>query len=138
MQLKPTELFFLDKGFAVGKKILIAEDSAVMRSLIGATVAAMGDYDVIETPNGFEALRVLPKAMVDLVITDINMPDINGLELINFIRSNPNYKNLPVVIVSTEGSEKDRKRGINLGANAYLVKPFVPEDLQNIIKEFLD
>jgi len=137
MQLKPTELLFLDKGFAVGKKILIAEDSAVMRSLIGATVAAMGDYDVIETPNGFEALRVLPKAMVDLVITDINMPDINGLELINFIRSNANYKNLPVVIVSTEGSEKDRKRGINLGANAYLVKPFVPEDLQNIIKEFL-
>jgi len=121
----------------VGKKILIAEDSAVMRSLIGATVAAMGDYDVIETPNGFEALRVLPKAMVDLVITDINMPDINGLELINFIRSNANYKNLPVVIVSTEGSEKDRERGINLGANAYLVKPFVPEDLQNIIKEFL-
>ena len=51
----------------MGKKILIAEDSAVMRSLIGATVAAMGDYDVIETPNGFEALRVLPKAMVDLV-----------------------------------------------------------------------
>ena len=122
----------------MGKKILIAEDSAVMRSLIGATVAAMGDYDVIETPNGFEALRVLPKAMVDLVITDINMPDINGLELINFIRSNVNYKKLPVVIVSTEGSEKDRERGINLGANAYLVKPFVPEDLQNIIKEFLD
>lgn len=120
-----------------GKKILIAEDSATMRSLIGATVAAMGDYDVVETANGFEALRVLPQATIDLVITDINMPDINGLELINFIRGNAHYKNLPVVIVSTEGSETDRARGLNLGASAYLVKPFVPEELQNLIRKFL-
>ena len=121
----------------MGKKILIAEDSSTMRSLIGSTIAAMGDYDVVEAANGFEALRILPREMVDLVITDINMPDINGLELISFIRSNVNYKSLPLIIISTEGSEKDRQKGLNLGADAYLVKPFVPEDLQNLIRKFL-
>ncbi len=121
----------------MGKKILIAEDSSTMRSLIGSTIAAMGDYDVVEAENGFEALRILPREMVDMVITDINMPDINGLELISFIRSNDNYKSLPLVIVSTEGSEKDRQKGLALGADAYLVKPFVPEELQNLIRKFL-
>lgn len=121
----------------MGKKILIAEDSSTMRSLIGSTIAAMGDYEVVEAANGFEALRILPKERVDLVITDINMPDINGLELISFIRNNANYKSLPLIIISTEGSEKDRQKGLNLGADAYLVKPFVPEDLQNLIAKFL-
>jgi two-component system chemotaxis response regulator CheY len=121
----------------VGRKILIAEDSSTMRSLIGSTIAALGDYQVVEAANGFEALRILPREAVDLVITDINMPDINGLELINFIRNNANYKSLPLIIISTEGSEKDRQKGLALGADAYLVKPFVPEDLQNLIRKFL-
>ncbi len=121
----------------MGKKILIAEDSSTMRSLIGSTIAAMGDYEVVEAENGFEALRILPREMVDMVITDINMPDINGLELVSFIRSNAIYKLLPLVIVSTEGSEKDRQKGLALGADAYLVKPFVPEELQSLIRKFL-
>jgi two-component system chemotaxis response regulator CheY len=121
----------------VGKKILITEDSATMRSLISSTIAAMGDYEVVEAANGFEALRILPREMVDMVITDINMPDINGLELISFLRSNVNYKSLPLIIISTEGSEKDRQKGLALGADAYLVKPFVPEELQNLIRTFL-
>jgi len=121
----------------VGKKILIAEDSSTMRSLIASTIAAMGDYVVVEAANGFEALRILPREMVDMVITDINMPDINGLELVSFIRSNVNYQSLPLIIISTEGSDKDRQKGLALGADAYLVKPFVPEELQNLIKKFL-
>jgi two-component system chemotaxis response regulator CheY len=121
----------------VGKKILIVEDSPTMRSLICSAIAMMGDYAVVEAENGFEALRMLPKHQVSMVITDINMPDINGLELIKFIRSNDNYKGLPVVIVSTEGSDKDRHKGLSLGADAYLVKPFVPIDLQNLIRKFL-
>ena len=69
----------------MSKKILIAEDSQTMRSLIASTISVMGDYELIEAANGFEALRILPREKVDLVITDINMPDINGLELIRRI-----------------------------------------------------
>lgn len=122
----------------MAKKILIAEDSATMRSLIVSTIAAMGDFDIFEAANGFEALRILPREKVDLVITDINMPDINGLELVAFIRGNVNYQDTPLIIVSTEGSQRDREKGLALGANAYLVKPFQPDALQQLVRQFLN
>ena len=121
----------------MAKKILIAEDSPTMRSLIVSTIAAQGDYEVVEAANGFEALRVLPREKVDLVITDINMPDINGLELVSFVKQNPNYQKTPLIIISTEGSERDREKGLALGADAYLVKPFSPEALQDLIRNYL-
>lgn len=121
----------------MAKKILIAEDSLTMRSLIVSTISAMGDYDTVEAANGFEALRILPREKVDLIITDINMPDINGLELVSFIRNNENYQETPLIIISTEGSERDREKGMSLGANAYLVKPFAPEQLQQLIRDYL-
>ena len=120
------------------KKILITEDSPTMRALIVSTISALGDFEVLEAANGFEALRILPREKVDMVITDINMPDINGLELVSFIKGNPNYKSIPLVIISTEGSERDREKGISLGANAYLVKPFSPKELQGLVSRFLD
>ena len=118
-------------------KILIAEDSPTMRALIVSTINAMGDYQTVEAANGFEALRILPREKVDLIITDINMPDINGLELVSFIRNNDNYRETPLFIISTEGSERDREKGLALGANAYLVKPFAPDQLQALIREYL-
>lgn len=121
----------------MAKKILVAEDSPTMRYLIVSTIAALGDYEVIEAGNGFEALRALPREKVDLVITDINMPDINGLELVSFIKNNPNYSSTPLFIVSTEGSERDREKGMSLGADAYLVKPFSPDELQGLIRRYL-
>lgn len=108
-----------------------------MRSLIVSTIDALGEYDTVEAANGFEALRILPREKVDLIITDINMPDINGLELVSFIRSNANYKDTPLFIISTEGSERDREKGLALGADAYLVKPFTPDELQSLIREYL-
>ena len=122
----------------MSKKILIAEDSSTMRSLIVSTIAAMGGYETVEAANGFEALRILPREKVDLIITDINMPDINGLELVSFIRNNQNYCETPLVIISTESSDRDREKGLSLGANAYLVKPFAPDQLQSLIREYLD
>ena len=118
-------------------KILIAEDSPTMRSLIVSTINAMGDYETVEAANGFEALRILPREKVDLIITDINMPDINGLELVSFIRNNENYKDTPLFIISTESSERDREKGLALGAHAYLVKPFAPDQLQDLIRDYL-
>lgn len=114
--------------------ILIVDDSAAMRSLLAATLETLADVTIIQANNGFEALRMLPREQINLVLTDINMPDINGLELLSFIRNNPLYKELPVIVVSTEGSRKDIDKGLALGATAYLVKPFDPEQLLELVK----
>jgi two-component system chemotaxis response regulator CheY len=117
--------------------VLIVDDSAAMRSLLVATLETLGQLAIVQAPNGFEALRMLPREQIDLVLTDINMPDINGLELLSFIRNNPMYSDIPVVVISTEGSRKDIEKGLALGANEYLVKPFHPDQLLEIVKKFL-
>jgi two-component system chemotaxis response regulator CheY len=117
------------------KTVLIVEDSATTRALIRAVVDELADFDIVEVSSGFEALKILPQQEYDLIITDINMPDVNGLELIAFVKNNPRFTNLPVVIVSTERSEEDRKRGMALGADAYVTKPFTSAELQAIIKK---
>ena len=117
--------------------ILVVDDSAAMRSLLVSTLESLGPVTILQAPNGFEALRILPRQEINLLLTDINMPDINGLELLNFVRSNPLYKELPVVIISTESSRKDVDKGLSLGASEYLVKPFLPEQLLEIVRRFL-
>lgn len=121
----------------MSKTILVVDDSPTTRSLIASNLSETGDYDVIEAASGFEALKVLPSRKVDLIITDINMPDINGLELISFVKENPIYRNIPTMIVSTEDSGEDRKRGMELGAREYVIKPFTGEDLQEAVKRAL-
>jgi len=117
--------------------ILVVDDSATMRSMLVSTLESLGPVNILQAPNGFEALRILPRQEINLMLTDINMPDINGLELLNFVRSNPLYKDLPVVIISTEGSRKDIDKGLSLGASEYLVKPFLPEQLLEIVRRYL-
>lgn len=117
---------------------MIVDDSATMRAMLVAIVESLGDYETVEASSGFEALRLLPRGHVDLIFTDVNMPDINGLELISYLRSNPNYKNIPVFIISTEGSAKDVEKGRQLGADEYVVKPFSPAALQNLINLYLN
>src|SRR6266702_5511494 len=108
-----------------------------MRSLLVSTIESMEGFEIVEANSGFEALRLLPREKIDLLITDINMPDINGLELISYVRNNPNYKDIPLFIISTEGRDKDREKGLSLGANEYLVKPFDPIKLQELIIKYL-
>lgn len=108
-----------------------------MRSLIASILEDLGDYEITEAASGFVALKILPGHTFDLIITDINMPDINGLELINFVKKHPTYKETPLIIVTTEKSAEDRKKGIALGANEYITKPFNPEDLQNAVKRLI-
>ena len=120
------------------KRILIVEDSPTMRALLNS---ALEDLEVpvkiTEASSGFEALRCLPREPFDLIVTDINMPDINGLELVAFAKSNHAYRSIPLIIVSTEGAERDRERGLELGADAYLVKPFEPESLREVVVDLL-
>ncbi len=120
------------------RSILIVEDSATMRSLIASTLEDLGDYEIMEAASGFEALKILPGHAFDLIITDINMPDINGLELINFVKKHPTYNDTPLIIVTTEKSEEDRKKGMALGANEYITKPFTAEELQDAVKKLLE
>lgn len=120
------------------KRILIAEDSNTMRNMLVSTIDELEKYVIVEAASGFEALRLLPREHVDLIITDINMPDINGLELISYVRNNPNYQQIPLFIVSTESGEKDLEKGLTLGANEYIVKPFDPAKLQALVSKYLD
>ena len=119
------------------KTILIADDSPAMRAMLVSTIEMLGDFRIVEVSSGFEALRLLPREKVDLILTDINMPDINGLELISYLRTNSNYLSIPVFIISSEGSRKDIEKGKLLGANEYLIKPFDPARLQALISYYL-
>jgi len=113
--------------------ILVVDDSATTRSLVASYLSDWDAVEVVEAASGFEALRVLPARRVDVIVTDINMPDINGLELISFVRASPNYRRIPVIIITTENSAEDRKRGLGLGASDYLAKPFAAADLRRAV-----
>jgi two-component system chemotaxis response regulator CheY len=120
------------------QSVLVVEDSATMRSLIASTLEEIGvPLKITEASSGFEALRVLPRESYDLIVTDINMPDINGLELVSFVKGNDAYQSIPLIIISTESSDRDREKGLSLGADAYLVKPFEPDDLLQIARDLL-
>jgi len=119
------------------KNVLIVEDSKAIRSMIRVSLEEEGEYFAVEAGNGFEALKALPTRSFDLIITDINMPDINGLELIGYVKSNPTYRGIPLIIVSTEKTEEDKKRGLALGAVGYVEKPFRKEDLMSVVVKVL-
>ena len=119
------------------KNVLIVEDSKAIRTMIRVSLEETGGFFAVEAGNGFEALKTLPSRRFDLIITDINMPDINGLELIGYVKSNPAYRDIPLIIVSTEKSDEDKKRGLALGAAGYVVKPFKKEELMAMIVKVL-
>ncbi len=119
------------------KTALVVEDSAIMRGIIVSSLANLQDIRSVEVANGFEALKALPQESFDIILTDINMPDINGLELLSFLKNHPYYRSIPVVIISTEKSEADQKRGLELGADEYVTKPFEPVELEKIIRRLL-
>jgi two-component system chemotaxis response regulator CheY len=119
------------------QRVLVVEDSATMRGFVTAALESSGPFSVTQAESGFHALKILPRARYDLIITDINMPDINGLELVRFIRESEAHKTTPLIIISTDGREADRDRGMKLGANAYLTKPFEPDQLLAIVRGLL-
>jgi two-component system, chemotaxis family, chemotaxis protein CheY len=121
----------------VGKKLLVVEDSAAMRQLIIASLSDLPQLEITECQSGFEALKLLPRSRYDMVLTDINMPDINGLELIGFLKSNPETREIPIVIITTEAANRDQVKGLSLGANEYIVKPFEPSKLKEVVGRYL-
>ena len=121
-------------------KILVVEDSSSMRAYL-TTIIEGGtesyDLEIVEASSGFEALKSLPHHKFDAILTDINMPDINGLELVSFLKNHPTYRAIPIMVISTESTEADRKRACALGAEEYLVKPFQSGELVDKLRRIL-
>jgi two-component system, chemotaxis family, chemotaxis protein CheY len=117
------------------QRVLIIDDSSATRAYVRAALEELADMQVSEATSGFDALRILPRERFDLLLVDINMPNINGLELISFIRRSETHRETPLLIISTEASERDRARAMTLGANGYLAKPFTAEALAEAVRK---
>ena len=117
--------------------ILVVEDSHTMRQLISFAMKRIPDSRVIEATDGVDALKKLSSDKIDLILADINMPVMDGLKLVSLVRGNPAFKDIPIIMVTTEGAEEDRKRAIAIGANAYLPKPIQTQVLLKMVTSFL-
>ena len=116
---------------------LVVEDSPTMRQLISFSLKRIKNAKIVESGNEVDALKKVAETRFDLIIADINMPLMDGLKLLSILRKDPVYSTVPVIIVTTEGAEADRERGLKLGANAYLPKPVQTSELLKTIKELL-
>lgn len=114
------------------KDVLIVDDSPTMRTLIGFSLGLFDGMTYREAGNGIEALEAIARKRPDLMVVDINMPEMNGLELIEAVRRDD--KTTPIVVVTTQGSDEDVRKGLQAGATEYLVKPFQPHKLQSIVE----
>ncbi|MDP2278917.1 MAG: response regulator [Nitrospirota bacterium] len=118
--------------------ILVVEDSPTMRQLIGFAMKRIANSKVIEATDGVDALKKLSSEKIDLILADINMPVMDGLKLVSLVRGNPIYKDIPIIIITTEGAEEDKKRALAIGANAYLPKPIQTQELIKLVNGFIN
>jgi two-component system chemotaxis response regulator CheY len=116
--------------------ILVAEDSPSIRKFIALSLKLLG-HKIVMAVDGMDALEKLPLQKVDLVITDLNMPNMDGYKLIESIRSFPEYQNVPIIILSSLSKEEDIQEGLASGANSYLVKPFNTKRIQYEVTKYL-
>ena len=116
--------------------ILIVDDSKTVRGLVRGALMA-DNHQVVEAPGAREALAALDATPVDLVITDVNMPDIDGLTLVRTLRARPRERFTPVLVLTTEGGEDMKQRGREAGATGWLVKPFDPDQLRHTVRRVL-
>lgn len=119
------------------KVILIADDSPTIRKFVSIALSIQG-FDIVVAQDGMEAVEKLPQQKIDLVITDLNMPNLDGFELIKTIRENNHYKDLPIIILSSLSGSKEIERGLSIGANSYLIKPFDPKRVRYEVAKYLN
>ncbi len=119
------------------KNLLVVDDSATTRMLITLTLKKGDAFNIIEASDGTEAVTRLDSEPIDIVLTDINMPKMDGLELISHIRSRQTKQDLPIIVITTQGEESKRDKGLELGANAYILKPISGAKLQTLVKDLL-
>ncbi len=119
------------------KKILLADDSTIMRMVLSLHLRRFTGVAITEAVNGREALTKLTQEHFDLLLTDINMPEMNGIELVRHVRT-ALKSDIPIVIITTKGEAKDRELGLSLGANGYLTKPVSVKDLILAVVNYLE
>lgn len=117
------------------KKVIFVEDSPTMRRIIMNSLNKIGIADVTEAENGVDALDKMGDEDWDMVITDWNMPEMNGEEFVKELRSKDKYKDTPILMITTRGMQDDVMTAIKIGVNGYVVKPFTPEILKKKIGE---
>ena len=116
---------------------LVVEDSPTMRQLIVFALSRIRTLKVVEADDGVDALKKLSQQHCDILITDINMPMMDGLKLTSMVRKDEVHKAIPIVIITTEGAQEDRQRALSLGANAYITKPIQAPQVISKVKELL-
>ena len=115
--------------------VLVAEDSVAMRQVLSMGLKHLDGVRVLEADNGARALQVLNREPVDLLITDLRMPVLDGFKLIAAVRSDPRFRNLRIAVITTEGSDRDRDQAIGLGADSYLTKPIQLRQVEELVHE---
>jgi two-component system chemotaxis response regulator CheY len=120
----------------MSRVILAVDDSATVRKFVSVSLSMQG-FQVITASDGMDALEKLPQQQVDLLVTDLNMPNMDGFELIRALRQNPQYKDLPVIILTSLTDEVSRETGAKLGVNSFLVKPFSLEKIQYEVAKYV-
>ena len=122
----------------MSQKILVVDDSTFVHSMYDMVLRCFEDCEILHAMNGREALEVLGESPdCSVIILDVNMPEMNGLEFIDNYKSSGLQDQAPIIIVSTEGTDDDTRRGLEAGATAYLKKPFQPSDLKTMVGKVL-
>lgn len=120
----------------MSRKAITIDDSASMRQMVRLTLKQSG-FEVLEAANGQEAINLLKTTQVDLVICDVNMPIMNGIETTRTLRTMPNYKRTPIVLLTTESEDSKKMAGRQAGATGWIIKPFQPAQLQKVVQRVL-
>ncbi len=119
------------------KVILVADDSPSIRKFVSFALTMKG-FEIVPACDGMEALEKLPSEKINLVITDLNMPNLDGFELIKAIRNNEDYRDIPIIILSSLAGSEEIQRGMDCGANSYLIKPFDPKRIAYEVSKYLN
>lgn len=120
----------------MAKKIMTVDDSSSVRQMVGLTLKDAG-YDVVEGVDGVDALNKLKATPTDMIITDLNMPNMDGIQLIKELRALPQFKFTPIIMLTTESQASRKQEGKSAGATGWIVKPFKPDQLIGVIKKVL-
>lgn len=120
----------------MSKTIMTVDDSASVRLMVSFTLRQLG-YEVLEASNGSEALKKIGKKPIHMLITDVNMPEMDGISLVRKVREDPSYRFIPIIILTTESQQDKKREGKDAGATGWIVKPFSPDQLTAVVRKVM-
>ena len=120
------------------RKILIVDDSPTIRRMVTASLQSLEDLGFVEAGNGLDAIEIMARESPSLMVLDLNMPDMHGLEVLRFVRAQNRYRELPIIVLTTKYDPETRKAALDGGASCYLTKPFEPTLLRENVVSLLE